>query len=152
MTWTRKVLWEQHDRRHARRLRTGSFLLAASFVVMWFAVAMMSYACHELVFEEGLRSPTNMVRAGDECISDSDCAVLPAQVTCCGECAAVPPFEATTRDALAEYRDAIATSCAPATRLCDPPTCASVPAGCVPRAVCDDGTCRVSATDACTYR
>jgi len=125
-----------------------------SFPVRSLVVAAAAFvACHELYFsDDDLRNPSNMAKAGDTCATDADCALVPARITCCGECEPVAPFEAMTRTLLEALRRDVEASCAPATRLCDPPSCATLPPGCEVRAVCVAGQCRPEASPPCTYR
>lgn len=108
-------------------------------------------ACHELYFaDDDLRDPTTMAKAGDTCVRDDDCVVMPALLTCCGECEPIAPYEAVPRAVLAERRRALEASCAPRTQPCDPPACTAPPAGCVVRAVCDQGQCRAVTNARCS--
>lgn len=90
--------------------------------------------------------------APPECARDTECALVPAAFTCCGECEPAPPFEAVSTELLDEVRGEWADRCAPATRACEPPACASVPEACAARAICDRGACRVAVTSACAAR
>jgi len=84
--------------------------------------------------------------APTECRSDDDCTLLPAQLTCCGECPPAPPFEAVTRhemDAILLERE---TTCSQSTRLCQPPVCEPRLRSCSAQARCSVGRCVVDET------
>lgn len=150
--WNRRQLWGDRDAAHRRTLHAKTLVLTLAVAMLWLALSVMTYACYELQTEERLRSPVHSVLAGDECVTDDDCALMPAAITCCGECPPVPPFEAVTRASLADYRRVVADACAPETRLCDPPSCAGLAAGCDARAICRDGRCQAAASEQCLYR
>lgn len=78
-----------------------------------------------------------------ECTHDDDCGLAPAFVSCCVECAPAPPFEAVTRDELDALWLDLEARCAESSSACVPVTCPIVAPGCVARAVCDHGRCRV---------
>lgn len=105
-------------------------------------LALTPYACHEIYFEDDNELvPARIAPA--ECSVDADCTLMPAAITCCGECEPVPPLEAVPRTFLDALLLENESACAPTTRLCEPPACASVPAGCAARAVCRAGRCTV---------
>ena len=106
------------------------------------ALALAPYACHELYFAENDEMVPGRVEPAD-CLADDDCTLLPAAITCCGECEPVPPFEAVSRSTVDALLLDNETDCALRTQLCDPPACASVPEGCAGRAVCRSGRCTV---------
>jgi hypothetical protein len=81
-----------------------------------------------------------------ECVVDDDCGLMPSQMTCCGECPPAPPFEAVPRTAIDSRLLELETDCAPQTRLCIPPVCEPVPAGCDAQAICIDHRCRLVET------
>jgi len=91
-------------------------------------------------------APTAVAVQAAECKSNDDCTLLPSQLTCCGECAPAPPFEAVTRqemDALLIERE---TTCSQSPRLCQPPVCEPPPRGCSAQARCSVGRCVVDET------
>lgn len=140
--WNRQQLWP--DRR-------GSQLVTAWGALAWLgAVGLLFYSCHDLyVVEDDIRTH---VDHASECIEDQDCVLTPSILTCCGECDPAPPFEALPRARLEEQRATLAERCAPVTRLCEPPTCAPVPAECRARAECRAGVCQAVANTKCLYR
>jgi hypothetical protein len=77
-----------------------------------------------------------------ECVRDDDCVLLP-RVTCCGECAPSPPYEAAPRWVLDGMLVEAETTCARSSRPCTPPVC-DLPTTCVPHAACTEGRCQVS--------
>jgi hypothetical protein len=77
-----------------------------------------------------------------DCVRDQDCELLP-YVTCCGECAPAPPFEAVTRQQLDAVFIELESRCAIDRRECTPPVCERVPRGCYARAGCVAGRCVV---------
>jgi hypothetical protein len=86
-----------------------------------------------------------------ECVTDDDCGLMPSEITCCGECEPVPPFEAVPRTAIDARLLELETYCAERTIECVPPSCAAAPPGCTARATCDRGTCR-AITSGCERR
>jgi hypothetical protein len=81
--------------------------------------------------------------AGDvDCVRDEDCALLP-EITCCGECRPVPPFEVGTQHDLDARLIESEERCAHDTRACTPPVCTPMPRGCFARAACKQGRCVV---------
>jgi len=83
-----------------------------------------------------------------ECVRDGDCVLLP-EVTCCGECPPVPPFEVGTVAALDAVLIESEQICAERRVACEAtPACDPVPRGCYARAECIMGAC-VLATDGC---
>lgn len=106
------------------------------------ALVMAPYACHELYLADDGEVVTARVMQM-ECAVDEDCTLLPAALTCCGECEPVPPFEAAPRAALDALLIENETTCAARSGLCDPPACAALPEGCAARAVCRAGACTV---------
>lgn len=81
-----------------------------------------------------------------ECLVDDDCGLAPAFVSCCVECPPAPPFEAMTRTELDALWWDLESRCAESSSACVPVSCPVVPRGCVARAVCDSGRCRVIET------
>lgn len=149
--WNRQQLWPTRPTPETRRERVWVVMCTAGVMALVVGLVGASMSCLELYYaEDAGRSPG--IVAPDECYSDEECALRPAQITCCGECEAVPPFEAVARTTLLELRANTDESCAPTTRLCDPPVCAPLPAGCEVRAVCRGGSCRAEATALCTYQ
>jgi len=138
--WTREHLWAEDDRRQRARTRGR---LHVAFAAALLTAGAGICACYELYVLDGLRRIDTAI--GIECVADADCTLTPALLTCCGECPALPPFEAVPRALLDDVR----ADCAPLRGRCEPPTCAPRPAGCIARAVCDRGRCRALASDAC---
>lgn len=113
-----------------------------------FALTVGTQACTEMFFgseDDDEFLPARVPVLPPECEADRDCVLMPAKVTCCGECEPVPPFEAATRATLDWLRADTAAHCAPE-RLCDSPPCAEAPVGCEARAVCRNGRCVVHET------
>ncbi len=105
-----------------------------------------SYACYEMYVEEDTNETVKLHEGASECTVDADCVLMPAQMTCCGDCEAVPPFRAVPR---ATYEDAaldLEAECQPRNRVCEPPSCQDAAEGCEARPVCVRGTCHVEAT------
>jgi hypothetical protein len=144
--WNRRQLWSSY----ASRSRTRVVLSLCLIGLLAAALMAMSVACIELYYAEDERIPARPAPAA--CKQDADCALMPALLTCCGECEPVPPFEAVTMRRLDAMRSDTDAQCAPPTRLCDPPMCSSLPPRCEARAICVEGACRVDATEACIYR
>jgi hypothetical protein len=146
--WNRRLVWSKHDRSRQTRLRK----LATVGIIAAISIGIATtYACVELLLvDDDVRSRIDVVARDepDECTADTDCVILPALVTCCGECEPVPPFDAARRTILEDLR----SDCVPRERLCDPPVCSPKPPGCEARAACVRGRCRVVANDRCESR
>ncbi|HEU0031459.1 MAG TPA: hypothetical protein VFQ53_12560 [Kofleriaceae bacterium] len=91
-------------------------------------------------------APARTGELGDECITDDDCALVPAALTCCNECPPAPPFDPAPRWVVDGMLIQLETDCARSDRLCVPAICERVPEGCVARAVCARGRCIASST------
>lgn len=84
--------------------------------------------------------------SGVECVIDGDCELVPV-ITCCEECAPVPPFESVPRSSIdtllleTEERCLRDTRACSAWQRCEPP-----PQGCVATARCHQGRCSFVAT------
>lgn len=143
--WNRALVWAAHDARHLSRKRSTLVLGAVAMLILGFGLAQFS--CYELMFLDDDVGPTNVVapRVPVECVVDSDCALMPALVTCCGECDPVPPFRAIPRLMLDELRG----QCEPPERVCDAPVCSPSPPGCIAHATCGANTCGVVANEFC---
>lgn len=147
--WNRGLVWSEHDARH--RTRDRAALTIGIVAVLLVILGMLNFSCFDLMFpdDEGMTLVHVRVPAGpQDCAADADCVLIPARVTCCGECEPVPPFEAAPLQILVDLRSA----CVPQERLCDPPVCTAPPAGCEARAACREGRCEVIANDRCTRR
>jgi hypothetical protein len=101
---------------------------------------MVPPACHELYFSDDDEVVSARVEPA-ECAVDADCTLMPAAITCCGECGPVPPFESVTRQELDALLLENETACATRAGLCEPPACAALPEGCAARAICRTGRC-----------
>jgi hypothetical protein len=100
------------------------------------------YACERLDATLEPRTPA----ASDEppeCVVDDDCGLMPPLMTCCGECDPAPPFEPVPRTAIDARLIELEHACAEHAPVCEPPVCETVPPGCIARAVCVRGRCRV---------
>jgi hypothetical protein len=148
--WNRRQLWSSHDARHTSRLHARVLLCVGGIGALGVVLALLRISCIELSYVDNAHVPAGPAPA--ECRHDVDCALMPALLTCCGECEAVAPFEAVTKRRLQTLRSETDARCAPPTRLCDPPSCSQLPAGCEARAICIEGSCRADATEACIYR
>jgi hypothetical protein len=146
--WHRGQLWAATDASRRRQTRLALSLASLGALSLF---ALSRLACTELYFVDDDRIVPATI-APSECEGDFDCVVKPSSMTCCGECEAVPPFEAMPRRELARLRDELETECTPRTRLCDPPVCSPLPAECEARAICVHGACRVVASERCVYR
>jgi hypothetical protein len=148
--WKRAQLWSGHDAKHAKRSHTQA-VLSMSAIGALVVLAATRLGCLELysIDDDGY-IPARPAPA--ECRRDADCTLVPASLTCCGQCEPVPPFEAVTTRRLEAMRSEMEAECAPPTRLCDPPICSPLAAGCQAHAVCLDGTCRVEASKGCVSR
>jgi hypothetical protein len=135
--WNRHQLWPAADAaRNAFRAWSRMLWLVSSVVVATFALATPPTASNHA--DDQRIEPANP--AARECQTDADCVLLPALVTCCGECDPEPPFEAIPRSTLEQLRSDTDEQCAPRTRLCEPPQCFSADRRA--RAECRNGTCR----------
>jgi hypothetical protein len=85
-----------------------------------------------------------------ECRTDDDCTLMPAAITCCGECEPVPPFEPVPRTAVDSVLLELETRCAERPGPCDPPVCEKSPPGCQADAICHAGRCLVVQSGACS--
>jgi hypothetical protein len=100
-------------------------------------------ACERLSGIPGQTEVLQPAASVAECVVDDDCGLMPPRMTCCGECDPVPPFEAVPRTAIDAVLIDLETACAQSSSLCEPPECAVLTPGCVARAICLHGTCRV---------
>jgi hypothetical protein len=142
--WNRRQLWSIRD---ASRSRARVVLSRCLIGLLAIAPTVIAVGCIELYYADDERIPARPAPA--ECQQNADCALMPALLTCCGECEPLPPFEAVTKRRLEAIRSDTDAQCAPPTRLCDPPICSPLPARCEARAICVEGSCRVDATEAC---
>jgi hypothetical protein len=108
-------------------------------------VLLGTLACERL---EALSQALVAVQAGapNVCRTNDDCTLLPSRMTCCGECAPAPPFEAVTRQEMDALLIELETTCAQSTRLCTPPVCEPPLRGCSAQARCSVGRCVVDET------
>lgn len=77
------------------------------------------------------------------CGSDDDCELVP-ELTCCDECAPVPPFQSVPRSTIDTLLLESEERCLHDDRACRP--CARPPPGCTATARCRDGACTFDAT------
>jgi hypothetical protein len=146
--WNRDVVWSERDSRRRRRHSIAGAVIATT---MTLGLVVANHACYELLFlsDAPREKPQLFVPVvSGECALDSDCVLMPAVFTCCGECEPAPPFSATPRSELADLREL----CSSRERVCDPPICSPMPAGCEARAACRKGECVVVANDHCSER
>lgn len=144
------MLWGEHDAQRERRDVHRALAVAAGIVIVWVGLTMTSYSWHELIFVQP--DPTSPPRiavplADAECHLDDDCTLMPALITCCGECDPAPPYEAVPRALLDEVRLVTNEDCAPHTRLCDPPACSMQVENASPSVICRGGRCEVQETE-----
>jgi hypothetical protein len=79
---------------------------------------------------------------GVDCEQDRDCTLLP-ELTCCGECPPVPPFEAIAVTSLDAVLIELENKCARLRIECEAPKCPPWPPGCYARGACEQGQCVV---------
>lgn len=109
------------------------------------------YACDRVTSSSSPEPDRQALRDSTiECRVDDDCTLMPAAITCCGECDPVPPFEAVPHTAVDAVLIELETRCAEKLAPCEPPVCESLPRGCEAYAACVGGQCIVLQSDSCS--
>lgn len=81
-----------------------------------------------------------------QCVRDSDCMLVPSELTCCHDCAPAPPYEAAPVWVVDGMYIENEDRCLATDRGCPDIQCATVPPGCSARAVCAVGRCEAVAS------
>ena len=76
-----------------------------------------------------------------QCVRDTDCTLVPSELTCCQECPPAPPYEAAPVWVVDGMYIENEDRCLATDHVCPAIQCASVPPGCSARAVCAEGRC-----------